>query len=48
LSLAEEAIGFSQRLGFRVYELSAQLTRMRAPRETQGLQATSEFEAALA
>jgi hypothetical protein len=48
LALAEEAIAVCQRRGTRLYEFSGQLTRMRALRETQGLQATREIEAALA
>jgi hypothetical protein len=48
LTLAEEAIGFTGRLGARLWEFSALLTRIRALRETQGLQATREIEAALA
>jgi class 3 adenylate cyclase len=48
LALAEEAIGFTRRRGARLYEFSAQLTRIRALRETRGLQATTEIEAALA
>jgi hypothetical protein len=48
LTLAEEAIAVSRRSGARLREFSALLTRMRALRETQGLQATREIEAALA
>jgi tetratricopeptide (TPR) repeat protein len=48
LALAEEAIGFTRRLGSRFWEFSALLTRIRALRETQGVQATKEIEAALA
>jgi tetratricopeptide (TPR) repeat protein len=48
LALAEEAIAVCRRRGTRLYEFSAQLTRMRALRETEGLQATREIEAALA
>jgi tetratricopeptide (TPR) repeat protein len=48
LALAEEAIAVCRRLGTRFSEFSALLTRMRALRETQGLQATREIEAALA
>ncbi len=48
LALAEEAIAVCRRLGARLWEFSALLTRMRALRETQGLQATREIEAALA
>jgi tetratricopeptide (TPR) repeat protein len=48
LTLAEEAIGFTWRLGARFWEFSALLTRSRALRETQGVQATRDVEAALA
>jgi class 3 adenylate cyclase/tetratricopeptide (TPR) repeat protein len=48
LALAEEAIGFGRRCGSRFCEFSALLTRIRALRETQGLQATREIDAALA
>ncbi len=48
LTLAEEAIGFTRRLGSRLWGFSALLTRIRALRETQGLRATSEIKAALA
>jgi tetratricopeptide (TPR) repeat protein len=48
LTLAEEAIGVSRRLGSRFWEFSALLTRIRALRETQGLEATRQIEAALA
>jgi tetratricopeptide (TPR) repeat protein len=48
LALAEEAIAVSRRLGTRLWEFSALLTRIRALRETQGLQATREIDAALA
>ncbi len=48
LTLAEEAIDVSRRRGARLWEFSALLTRMRALRETQGVQATREIEAALA
>jgi len=48
LTLAEEAIAFGRRLGSRLWEFSALLTRVRALRETQGLPATGEIEAALA
>src|SRR6266498_183970 len=37
-----------RRRGARPYEFSALLTRIRALRETQGVQATKEIEAALA
>src|SRR5262249_20798522 len=48
LAVAEEAITVVRQLGTRVWEFSALLTRMRALRETQGLRATKEIEAALA
>jgi tetratricopeptide (TPR) repeat protein len=48
LALAEEAIAVCRRRGARLWEFSAQLTRIRALRETQGFQATREIEAALA
>jgi adenylate cyclase len=47
LALAEEAIALSRRFGSRLWEFSAQLTRIRALRETRGVQATREIEAAL-
>ncbi len=48
LTLAEEAIAVCRRLGSRLWEFSALLTRIRALRETQGVQATREIEAAMA
>jgi hypothetical protein len=48
LALAEEAIAVCRRRGTRFHELSAQLTRIRALRVTEGLKATREIEAALA
>jgi hypothetical protein len=48
LALAEEAIAIDRRRGSRLHEFSALLTRTQALRETQGLQATSQIEAALA
>jgi hypothetical protein len=48
LTLAEEAIAFTRRLGSRFWEFSALRIRIRALRETQGLQARREIEAALA
>jgi tetratricopeptide (TPR) repeat protein len=48
LALAEEAIAVSRRLGTRLWEFSPQLTRIRVLRETRGLQAKREIEAALA
>ncbi len=47
LALAGEAIAACHRLGTRSWEFSAVLIRIRALRETQGLQATREIEAAL-
>jgi hypothetical protein len=48
LALAEEAIAVCRQRGTRLWEFSALLTRIRGRRETQGLQATREIEAALA
>jgi tetratricopeptide (TPR) repeat protein len=48
LAIAGDAIAVSRQRGSRFWEFSALLTRMRALRETQGLQATREIEAALA
>lgn len=48
LALAEEAIAVGRRRGARLREFSALLTQARALRETQGVQATREIEAALA
>jgi hypothetical protein len=48
LTLAEEALGVCRRCGMRLFEFSAQVTRIRALRETQGVQATREIEVALA
>jgi len=48
LAVADEAIAVCRRRGARLWEFSALLTRMRALRETQGLQATIEVEAVLA
>jgi tetratricopeptide (TPR) repeat protein len=48
LTLAEEGIAVCRRRGARFSEFSALLTRIRALRETLGLQATREIEAALA
>jgi hypothetical protein len=47
-TLAEEGIAVCRRRGARLWEFSAQLTRMRALREIQGIEATREIEAALA
>jgi tetratricopeptide (TPR) repeat protein len=47
LALADEAIEFCRLVGTRLFEFSAQLTRVRALRETRGLQATKEIDAAL-
>jgi adenylate cyclase len=48
LALAEEALAVSRRRGTKHWEFSAQLARVRAWRETQGAQAASEIESALA
>src|SRR5262249_997234 len=48
LALSEEAIAVNHRQGNRLYEFSAQLTRIRALRETEGLKAIGEIESALA
>jgi tetratricopeptide (TPR) repeat protein len=48
LALAEETIAVCRKRGTRIYELWAQLTRIRALRETLGLQGRREIEAALA
>jgi tetratricopeptide (TPR) repeat protein len=48
LAIAEETIAVSRQLGTRFWELSPLLTRVRALRETQGIQATKEIEVALA
>jgi class 3 adenylate cyclase/tetratricopeptide (TPR) repeat protein len=48
LALAEEAIAVSRRRGTRLWECSAQLTRIRALRGTLGPEATAQIEAALA
>ncbi len=48
LTLAEEAIAVCRRLGTRFWEFSALLTRVRALRETRGVEATREIEPALA
>jgi tetratricopeptide (TPR) repeat protein len=48
LTLAEEAIAVCRRRGTRLFEFSALLTRMRALRETLGLQAKREIGATLA
>jgi hypothetical protein len=48
LALAEEAIAVCRRLGTRLWESSALITRMRALRELHSVQATREVEAALA
>jgi class 3 adenylate cyclase/tetratricopeptide (TPR) repeat protein len=48
LALAAEAIAVNGRRGTRLWEFSALLTRIRVLRETLGLQATREIEAALA
>jgi hypothetical protein len=48
LALAAEGIAACQRSGARFWEFSALLTRIRALRETQGVKATREIDAALA
>jgi tetratricopeptide (TPR) repeat protein len=48
LTLAEEAIEVFRRSGARLWQFSALRTRLRALRETRGLQATREIETALA
>jgi hypothetical protein len=48
LALAEESIAASRRLGTRIWDFSALLTRIRALRETEGLEAMREIEAILA
>jgi adenylate cyclase len=48
LTLAEEAIGVCRRGGARVWEASAQLTRIHALREIHGVQATTRIEEAFA
>ncbi len=48
LTLADEAIAVCRRLGTRFWEFSAQLIRIRALRETHGLEAARDIEAALA
>jgi hypothetical protein len=47
LTLAEEAIAVCRRRGTRLWEFSALLTRIRALRETLGLQATRDIETAI-
>jgi hypothetical protein len=47
LTLAEEAVAVCPRSGARLWEFSPLLTRIRALRETRGLQATRDIEAAL-
>jgi hypothetical protein len=42
-----EAIAVGRQLGTRLWEFSALLTRIRALRETRGIQARTEIEAAL-
>jgi hypothetical protein len=48
LTLAEEATAVSRRLGTRLGEFTALLTRSRALRETRGFEAVREIEATLA
>src|SRR5262249_23875370 len=47
VALAEEAIAACRRSGARLYEFPAQFTRMRALRESRGLEAGSEIAATL-
>jgi hypothetical protein len=48
LTLAEEGIAVCRRRGARLWEFRALLTRIRALRETLGVQGTREIEAAIA
>jgi hypothetical protein len=48
LVVAQEAITVGRQQGARLWEVSAQLTRIRALREIHGVQATTKIEAALA
>jgi adenylate cyclase len=48
VALAKEALSVGRRLGTRLWEFRAQLTRMRALREIQGLEAVREIESLLA
>jgi hypothetical protein len=48
LALGDEAIAVCRRHGTRVYEFPALLTRIRALRETRGLEAKPDIEATLA
>jgi hypothetical protein len=48
LALAEEAIAVGRGRGTRLWEFSAQLTRIRALLQIHGVQATTDIEAALA
>ncbi len=48
LALADEAIAVSRQRGCRMWEYGALVTRIRALRESRGLEATNEIEAALA
>src|SRR5262249_14676478 len=48
LALAQEAIAICRRRGTRLWEFWAQLTRIRALRESRGFEGTREIEAALA
>jgi hypothetical protein len=47
LTLAEEGIGVCRRRGTRLWEFSVLLTRIRALRESRGLEATRDIEVAL-
>jgi hypothetical protein len=48
MSLADEAIAVCRRRAARIWEITPHLTRIRALRETQGVQAKPEIDAALA
>jgi hypothetical protein len=48
LALAEESIAVGRRLGYRLGEFSALLTRIRALREFHGLEATREIDVTFA
>jgi class 3 adenylate cyclase len=48
VAFAEEAIAVCRRTGARLYEFSAQLTRMRGVREIHGIRARTEIETTLA
>src|SRR5262249_37267992 len=48
LTRAQEAVAVCRRRGLRLWEFPALLTRIRALRETRGLEATRDIEAAFA